>query len=53
MMIVFVGFLWILFVRTFRPEESTLQIGLEIRMDFRKPNLENVLISNDFFDYHI
>ena len=48
MMIVFVGFLWILFVRTFRPEESTLQIGLEIRMDFRKPNLENVLISNDF-----
>lgn len=48
MMIVFVGFLWILFVRTFRPEESTLQIGLEIRMDFRKLNLENVLISNDF-----
>ena len=48
MMIVFVGFLWILFVRTCRPEESTLQIGLEIRMDFRKLNLENVLISNDF-----
>ena len=48
MMIVFVGFLWILFVRTCRPEESTLQIGLEIRWDFRKPNQKKVLIFNDF-----